>query len=454
MKVGDFDGPTYATGAPGDASRVFVVEKPGRVRLVRDGAVVAQPFLDLTATTLSTDEERGLLSAAFAPDYATSGHVYVYLTAKPAGEIQVWEYTRSAANPDVADPASGRLLLAIGHTDAANHNGGQLQFGPDGKLWLGTGDGGGGNDQFGHSQDLGSLLGKLIRLDPVAPSPEVVARGLRNPWRFSFDRANGQLVIGDVGQDAVEEVDVGLAANYGWPCFEGSTRRTSTPASCDSGTAAPVLTKAHADGFCSITGGYVVRDPGLPSLLGRYVYGDFCSAGLRSVDLANPGSDAALGLSVNSLSSFGEDACGRILVVSLAGPVYRLVDGAPSACTSSAPGPAAPPADTRACVMSARVTGLRSVRRTRRLTIALRSDESCAATVSARVRGVASFMARRVALERGKRAVVRVRLTTRGTRALRRALRRHRSLKVAVSVRAADGAGNVARLSRTMRVRR
>ena len=136
-----------------------------------------------------------------------------------------------------------------------------------------------------------------------------------------------------------------------------------------------------------------MRDPGLPSLLGRYVYGDFCSAGLRSVDLANPGSDAAVGLSVDSLSSFGEDACGRILVVSLAGPVYRLVDGAPSACASSAPGPAAPPADTRACVLSARVTGLRSVRRTRRLTIALRTDEACAATVAARVRGVASFKA-------------------------------------------------------------
>jgi hypothetical protein len=216
-----------------------------------------------------------------------------------------------------------------------------------------------------------------------------------------------------------------------------------------------VLTRSHSgDGFCSITGGYVVRDPGLPSLAGRYLYGDFCEAALRSVDLANPASDAAVGLSVNSLSSFGEDACGRILVVSLAGPVYRLVDGAPSACVSSAPGPAAPPADTRACVLSARVTGLRSVRRTRRLSVALRSDEACTAVVSARVRGVASFKAARVALERGKRSAVRVRLTARGARALRHALRRHSSLRLAVTVRAADGAGNVARLSRTARVRR
>ena len=118
----------------------------------------------------------------------------------------------------------------------------------------------------------------------------MVARGLRNPWRFSFDRANGSLVIGDVGQGEFEEIDVGVAGNYGWPCFEGTTRRTATPASCDSGTAAPVLTKSHSgDGFCSITGGYVVRDPGLPTLLGRYVYGDFCASGLRSVDLAEPG---------------------------------------------------------------------------------------------------------------------------------------------------------------------
>jgi hypothetical protein len=453
VKVGDFDGPTYATGAPGDVSRVFVTEKPGRVRLVRDGAVLAQPFLDVTAMTLSSDEERGLLSAAFAPDYAASGRFYVYLTARPAGEIQVWEYRRSAANPDVADPASGRMLVAVSHPDASNHNGGQLQFGPDGKLWFGTGDGGGGGDQYGHSQDPASLLGKLIRVDVDTASVEVLARGLRNPWRFSFDRANGQLVVADVGQDALEEVSVGLAANYGWPCFEGTTRRTSMPASCDSGSAAPVLTKAHADGFCSITGGYVVRDPGLPSLAGRYVYGDFCSAGLRSVDLANPGSDAAVGLSVSSLSSFGEDACGRILVVSLAGPVSRLVDEAPSACGSSAPGPAAPPADTRACVLSARVMGLRSVRRHRRLTIALRADEACRATVSARVRGVATFRAASGSLERGKRGVVRVRLTTRGAAAVRRALRRHASLRVALTVRATDAAGNVAHLSRTVRVR-
>jgi hypothetical protein len=460
VKAGDFDGPTYATGAPGDASRVFVTERAGRVRLIRDGAVLAQPFLDLTAITLSDAEERGLLSAAFAPDYATSGRFYVYLTARPSGEIQIWEYRRSVANPDVADAASGRMLLAIPHPEAANHNGGQLQFGPDGKLWLGTGDGGGGNDQFGHAQAPASLLGKLIRLDPATvvgvgggTSSEVLARGLRNPWRFSFDRATGQLVIGDVGQDAAEEVDVGLAANYGWPCYEGTTKRTSTPASCDSGAAMPVLARPHTDGVCSITGGYVVRDPGLPTLAGRYLYGDFCAPALRSVDLANPASDAAVGLSVDSLSSFGEDACGRLLVVSLAGPVYRLVDGAPSACSSTAPGPVAPPADVRPCALSARVTGVRSVRRLKRLSVALRTDEACRATVTARIRGVASFRTARGALVAGRRSVVRLRLSARGTRAIRRELRRHRSLRVVLRFRATDAAGNVARLTRTVRIR-
>src|SRR4051794_18670500 len=265
VKVGDFAQPVYATG---DASRVFVVERAGRVQLVRDGAV--STFLDLTPIVESGYQERGLLSIALAP-----GRVYVYLTAKAAaatsgtaGEIQVREYPVAG---DVADAATGRLLLAIRHDEAANHNGGQLQFGPDGKLWLGTGDGGGGNNQFGHAQDPASLLGKLIRLDPAAPTPEIVSVGLRNPWRFSFDRATGQLTIGDVGQDAWEEIDVGVAANYGWSCREGA--HAGPGPACSGPVTEPVLEFDQNAGYCSITGGYVVRDPGLPSLLGRYVYG-------------------------------------------------------------------------------------------------------------------------------------------------------------------------------------
>src|SRR3954447_15443508 len=247
VTVGDFSSPTYATGAPDSPDRVFVTERARAVRVVDAGA--GKTFLDLTSATLADGGERGLLSLAFAPDYAASGRFYVYLTVKAAsavsgtdGEIQVREYRRSAGDPDAADPASARLLLSIAHTDAPNHNGGQLQFGPDGKLWLGTGDGGGANNQFGHAQDPASLLGKLIRLDPAAPSPEIVAVGLRNPWRFSFDRATGQLVIGDVGQDAYEEIDAGPAANYGWSCFEGlHAGPTPSDARCSSGAALPVL---------------------------------------------------------------------------------------------------------------------------------------------------------------------------------------------------------------------
>jgi hypothetical protein len=456
-KAGDFLAPTYATSPPGDAGRVFVTERAGRVQLLRGGAV--RTFLDLRSITESGYEERGLLSIAFAPDFASSGRFYVFLTVVDAvavsgtpGEIQVREYRRSA-DPDVADASTGRLLLAIRHDQASNHNGGQLQFGPDGKLWLATGDAADGDN----AQDAGSLLGKLIRLDPATPAPEVVASGLRNPWRFSFDRATGQLVLADVGDGAVEEVNVGVAGNYGWPCFEGTERRTLHPG-CNTGTAMPVLIKTHtSDGFCSITGGFVVRDPGLPTLLGRYLYADFCVGELRTVDLAAPAGDAALGLRASNISSFGEDACGRLFVLSLNGPVYRLVDGTPSPCTSAAPPPApqAPPAvtDTRACSVSARVSGLRSVRRLRRLTVSLRTDEACRATVSARIRGVASFRSTRRALIVGRRNVVRLRLTARGTRAVRRALARRSSLRVTYRVQAVDAAGNISSSARGARVR-
>jgi Glucose / Sorbosone dehydrogenase len=449
VTVGQFSNPTYATGAPGDGKRVFVTERGGHVRVV-DGTV--RDFLDVTSITNTDGDERGLLSMAFALDYATSGRFYVYLTAA-GGELQIREYRRSATDPDAADPASGRLLLAIPHSEAPNHNGGQLQIGPDGKLWIGTGDGGGGNNQFGHSQDPGSLLGKLIRLDPNAPTPEIVSVGLRNPWRFSFDRANGELWIGDVGQDQMEEIDHGVAGNYGWSCFEGTRATGQTDARCASAAAMPVLTKTHSgDGFCSITGGYVVRDPGLPTLLGRYLYSDYCAGALRSFAVGNPGSDAPVGnLEVQGLSSFGEDACGRIFVASLDGPVYRLVDGALSPC--GAPASTAPVADTTACRFSARVTGLRSVRRERRFSVALRSDEACRATVRARIKGVASFRRAQRSLGAGRRSVVRVRLTARGARAVRRALIRHRSLRVALTIRAVDAAGNTRTLTRTLRVR-
>jgi hypothetical protein len=442
VTVGDFSSPTYATSAPDDGNRIYVVEKPGVIRIAGQAA----PFLDLTADTLSSDSERGLLSMAFAPDYATSGRFYVYLTTKPAGEIQIREYRRSAANPYVADPATARTLASIPHSDAANHNGGQLQFGPDGKLYAGTGDGGGADDRFHHSQDPNSLLGKLLTIDTNGGGAAVVARGLRNPWRFSFDRANGQLVIADVGQGSYEEIDVGLAANYGWPCKEGAHDYLSDPGCDGVATAAPVLEQPHSAGFCSITGGYVVRDPGLPTLLGRYLYGDYCNAPLRSVDLANPASDAAVGLTVSGLSSFGQDACGRILVVSLNGPVYRLIDGAPSACGG---GTSPLPADTQPCKLSARVVRYRA----RRLMLSLRSDEACRATIFARVRGVTSFRHTTRRLAAGRRTSVTLRLSSSGARKVRRALRRHRSLRVAIRLATADASGTRKTHNRVYRLR-
>jgi hypothetical protein len=446
VKLGDFADPVHATGAPGDAARVFVVERKGRVLVWREG-VGAQTFLDITGEVLSDASERGLLSVAFAPDYASSGRFFVYLTV-PGGDLQVREYRR--AHADGADPASGRVLLTVPHRDASNHNGGQLQFGPDGRLWLATGDGGA---TPAAAQDPALLLGKLLALDVNTGAVTIAASGLRNPWRFSFDRAGGQLVLADVGNADREEINVGLAGNYGWPCREGSVDTPTDLPGCAGGLTDPVLEKTHGgDGFCSITGGYVVRDPGLPTLVGRYVYGDFCAEALRSVDLAHPASDAPIGVGVPSLSSFGEDACGRLLVVSLRGPVSRLVDGALSPCELASPPPTVAP-DRRACSLALRVSGVRSVRKHRRLTLALRTDEACRATIRATIRGVAQFRRATVALAAGKRAVVRVRLTARGARAVRAALRRKPSLRVAVRVSAVDAAGNTRTLSRTARIR-
>ena len=333
---------------------MFVTERAGRVQLLRDGAVrhVPRPHRRSRSTTARARPAvdglrarlRDLRALLRLSDRARRGRAR--RDARRAAGARV---PALGADPDVADPASGRLLLAIRHDQAGNHNGGQLQFGPDGKLWLATGDGGGRT--VGNAQDPESLLGKLIRLDPAAPAPEVMARGLRNPWRFSFDRATGQLVLADVGDGAFEEINVGLAANYGWPCFEGTTRHGGEPRLRHRDRGAGAREGPPGDGFCSITGGYVVRDPGLPTLLGRYLYGDYCERELRSVDLAGPRGDAPTGLSVASLSSFGEDACGRLFVVSLDGPVYRLVDGSPSPCAPAARAAerAAAGRDTRAC---------------------------------------------------------------------------------------------------------
>jgi len=347
-KIGSFDNPLYLTSPPGDTRRQFVVEQGGRIKVVRGGKTLAQPFLDIRSLVTSGGEQ-GLLSVAFPPDHARTGLFYVYYTDKGSNQ-RVVEYRR--ATPDRADPSSARLVLRM-EDHESNHNGGLLKFGPDGLLYIGTGDGGGGNDQHGsrgNAQDLGSLLGKLLRIDPRRGSTgaaygvprsnpfvgrdgargEVYSYGLRNPWRYSFDRSTGDLSIADVGQDNVEEVDFarrggGKGANWGWRPLEGTRRTFDEPAT---GARAPVIEHTHRAGFCSITGGYIVRDRNVPALYGRYLYGDICDGRVRAARLRAGHRTAGKPLAlpaVETLSSFGEDASGRVYAVSLSGPVFRFV---------------------------------------------------------------------------------------------------------------------------------
>jgi glucose/arabinose dehydrogenase len=343
-KIGSFQAPVFVTAPPKDRRVQFVVEQGGRIMVVRDGRKLATPFLDI-AGQVTSGGEQGLLSMAFAPDYAASGRFYVYFTDN-GGDQRVVEYRRQSANR--ADPGSARVVLVMQDSES-NHNGGLLLFGPGGHLYIGTGDGGGAGDRHGprgNAQNLGSLLGKILRIDPrpsgdraysiPGSNPfvgrsgargEIYAYGLRNPWRFSFDRRNGDLSIGDVGQNAVEEIDFvrsGRAKNFGWRPFEGKSRYT--PGESAPGHVDPVMQRFHDDGYCSITGGVVVRDRSVPALYGRYVFGDFCRGRIESAKL-RPGratQQRTTRLRVPSLSSFGEDARGRVYAVSLEGPVYRI----------------------------------------------------------------------------------------------------------------------------------
>jgi glucose/arabinose dehydrogenase len=340
--LGRFAEPTYLTAPPGDTRRRFVVERAGRIRIVRRGRRLGRPFLDI-ADRVQTGGESGLLSMAFAPDYARSRRFYVYYTDN-AGFIVVDQYRRRPGNPDRTQPGSRRTVIRIPHHEF-NHKGGQVLFGPDGFLYLGPGDGGGGGDPDRNAQNLDRLLGKILRIDPLpnggyrvpASNPfvgrkgaqgEVFAYGLRNPWRFSFDRRTGAFTVADVGQDEVEEVSYvrrpgNGGINFGWSVFEG--RRSYNGGSAP-GHVPPIVERTHGQGWCSISGGYVVRDRSLPRLRGKYVFGDLCDPKLRVASLRGGRSRGgrALGVRVSNLVSFGEDARGRVYAVSLDGPVYRL----------------------------------------------------------------------------------------------------------------------------------
>lgn len=295
-RIGGFDQPVHVT-APRGGSRLFVVEQPGRIRVVRNGRTQRRPFLNITGK-VSTGGEQGLLSMAFSPRYATDRTFYVNYT-DTRGDTRVVAYRTRRPGAARALPRSARLIIRIPQPEA-NHNGGQLQFGPDGALFIGMGDGGGSGDRRNRAQNLRSRHGKLLRIVPTPQGrspyrvpasnpyvgranaqPDIYASGLRNPWRFSFDRGTGALVVADVGQDEYEEINylprgAGNGANFGWRVFEGPAR--FAPGSVP-GAVFPVLAKRHDAGWCAITGGYVVRDPSVPSLNGRYVYGDFCRSG-------------------------------------------------------------------------------------------------------------------------------------------------------------------------------
>jgi hypothetical protein len=432
VKLGDFTDPVHVASPPDDP-RVFVVEQAGTIDIVGGGT-----FLDLTGPVLDGGE-RGLLSMAFAPDYASSGRFYVFLTSDPNGDVEVLEYQRSATDPSRADPATRRPLFTTPHS-AGNHNGGQLQVGPDGALYAGVGD----NATPSNAQSTANPFGKILRIDRGTGASQIWSTGLRNPWRFSFDRATGDLLIGDVGSSAYEEINwsrgpnAGQGVNYGWPCNEG-------PNGADS--CGQRATLWHPNGaFCAIVAGYVVHDPGLPTLNGRFLYGDNCEPTLYSAAL---GQSAGIetSLEVSGLSSFGEDSCGRIYAASRGSDaVYRIQDGAPSACATPVP------ADTLAPALGVRI--LRPALRRRLLRFAVRCDEACRVSVASRLRRVRRFRPRERSLAAGTRRVVRVKLSRRIARKLRRTLRRRGFVRIVVTVRATDAAGNQRLVTRRGRIRR
>lgn len=349
-----FHRPLYLTGAGDGSGRLFVVEQSGKVKIIQDGTVLPEPFLDVSSwisrAALGGDyTERGLLGLAFAPDYATSGEFYINYTDQNGGSVLA-RLTVSTDDPNHADPASAIQLLYVDQP-YPNHNGGHMAFGPDGMLYVSFGDGGSGGDPQGNGQNLGTLLGKILRLNvsdqdlyaipdnnPFAASgegrPEIWAWGLRNVWRFSFDRTDGDLYLADVGQNQWEEINYQPAGspggeNYGWNAYEANSAYSgSAPAS---EVVMPVLTYQHRNGWCSVTGGYVYRGQAIPALQGYYLYGDWCTGTIwaANADAARLSATWAwestiLFESGRQISSFGEDDEGELYLVDYNGEVLRF----------------------------------------------------------------------------------------------------------------------------------
>ncbi len=334
---------------PGDRDRVFVLEQAGRIRIVKKGSLLAAPFLDIVAR-VGSGGERGLLGLAFHPRYAENGRFFVNYTDKP-GDTHIAEFRATPPSGDTADPATEKLLLFV-RQPFPNHNGGGVAFGNDGMLYIGLGDGGSGGDPQGNGQSLGTHLGKMLRIDVDGGSPyrvpadnpflstagalpEIWALGLRNPWRFAFDRATGDLLIADVGQNAVEEIDLGSASrqggeNYGWNVMEGSRCFKPSSGCSTAGLTLPIAEYTHGEG-CSITGGVVYRGCRLPGYHGTYFYSDYCTPFVKSLRVENGRAvdprdwTAVLGRGLSRPSSFGVDGDGEVYIVDHDGEVYKVV---------------------------------------------------------------------------------------------------------------------------------
>jgi hypothetical protein len=349
--VSGLNAPTFVTNARDGTRRLFILEQAGLIRVLQPGSTTPTTFLDIRSRVRSGGEQ-GLLGLAFHPLYPSNGRFFVYYTRSGDGAIVMAEY-RVSSDRNVA-ATNETVLLTIPHPVNTNHNGGMLAFGPDGYLYAGVGDGGAANDPPGNAQNLDALLGKILRIDvnvPAGSTPpyaspisnpffgsiagrdEIYAYGLRNPWRFSFDRVTGQVWIGDVGQNAREEVDTPLVngGNYGWRIFEGTACTNITPSQCVAANFLfPRFDYTHAGGRCSITGGYVYRGTEGTLPPGTYVYADYCTG---EIFTWNGTAQTVLFDTSMSISSFGEDESGEIYVVNLDGAISRLASTATSACT-------------------------------------------------------------------------------------------------------------------------
>ncbi len=358
--------PLFVCSPPGDNQQLFIVEQnSGKIKILQNGSILAAPFIDLHSKIIATGNEQGLLGLAFHPNFDNNGFFFVDYT--DTSGATVIERFHISSNPDIADPASGQIILKI-IQPYANHNGGMIAFGPnDGFLYIGMGDGGLGGDPENRAQNPDSLLGKILRIDinggipygiPVtnpfynesSPRPEIWALGVRNPWRFSFDRTTGDLYIADVGQNSWEEIDFQPSGspggeNYGWRLMEGN-HCYNPPTNCDPGNtlAPPIYEYDHSSGRCSITGGYVYRGCAIPDLQGTYFFGDYCTGQIWSFRYSNgimteftdrtaelaPGG----GLTINFITSFGQDNAGEIYFVDQGGEIFKIVpDGVASGCS-------------------------------------------------------------------------------------------------------------------------